>query len=134
MKYKDLLIDYLHKGGMVFSHRLTLLSSNARDASVLRAFRRRGIVTQGQLTATDFARGKKNIEDALVALFVVAAGVDPATDVEEGAILGFESAAKQRLWWADGLSESVFAELFHALVDARLAWKQAPRFPYGMFK
>ncbi|KAK6221373.1 hypothetical protein LQW54_001472 [Pestalotiopsis sp. IQ-011] len=130
MKFSNLLVDYLHKGGMIFAHRLALLGKNSRDAIILRAFRRRGIIVEGEPTTADFARGKKNIEDVLVALFVVAAGVDPATDVEEGAILGFESAVKQRVWWADGLSESVFTELFHSLVGARLAWKQAPRFPF----
>ncbi|KAI4593852.1 hypothetical protein KJ359_008893 [Pestalotiopsis sp. 9143b] len=130
MKFSNLLVDYLHKGGMIFARRLALLGKNSRDAIILRAFRRRGIIVEGEPTTADFARGKKNIEDILVALFVVAAGIDPATDVEEGAILGFESAVKQRVWWADGLSESVFAELLHSLVGARLAWKKAPRFPF----
>lgn len=130
--YEHLLIDYMPKAGMIFTSRFHVLGSGNRDAVVAGVFRSALIIAEGRPTKADFKKGRKNVQDFLVDLFINAAAEELKPLIENGAVLDFESALRDNTWWAVGrIGNSHFAELFHALVDARLAWIQMPRPPFG---
>lgn len=130
--HEDLLIDYLPKAGLIFPARLRLLSNGERDAVVSGAFRAAGLIVASP-TKADLDRGRANVEAALVDLFTNAADEAYKPLIQQGEALDFESTLRENTLWAKGdrLDNSVFAEFFHALVDARLAWKENPGSPFG---
>ncbi|KAI4593851.1 hypothetical protein KJ359_008892 [Pestalotiopsis sp. 9143b] len=133
-RWRDLLIDYLPKAGLIFADRHHVLGNDRRDAAISRAFRSAGIIAQGSRTKDDFRRGKSNVEAFLVDLYFNAANEAYKPLIESGETLVFETILRENTWWAEGdrLGNSIFAEFFHALVDARSAWKNNPRPPFDL--
>lgn len=130
--HEDMLVDYLPKAGLIFPSRLRLLSHSRRDAVVSAVLRAAGMIVASP-TKADLARGRSNVEKYLVELFSNAADEAYKPLIKNGEALDFESTLRENTWWAKGdrIGDSIFAELFHALVNARLAWVENPRFPFS---
>ncbi|KAM0807045.1 hypothetical protein AB5N19_07384 [Seiridium cardinale] len=134
MKFNQLLIDYLPKAGMLYKSTTLLLSRNARDAHLLRALKAANLVGDGKISDDEFKQGKRNVEDAISAIFTTAASPNLVGLLRSGELLDFESKLRESTPWAvaAAVGDSVFTEFLHALVDARHQWRMNPRAPFDV--
>ncbi|KAK9780908.1 hypothetical protein SCAR479_02094 [Seiridium cardinale] len=134
MKFNQLLIDYLPKAGMLYKSNVLVLSRNARDANLLRALKTASLIGDGKVSEEEFKQGKENVKEAIVAIFAAAADPNLIGLIRSGDLLDFESKLRECVPWAvaAAVSDSVFTEFLHALVNARQQWRRYPRAPFDV--
>ncbi|KAK6083129.1 hypothetical protein SCUP234_03957 [Seiridium cupressi] len=134
MKFNQLLIDYLPKAGMLYKSNVLVLSRNARDANLLRALKTASLIGDGKISDEEFKQGKENVKEAIVATFAAAADPNLIGLIRSGDLLDFESKLRESVPWAvaAAVSDSVFTEFLHALVNARQQWRRYPRAPFDV--
>ncbi|KAK6066452.1 hypothetical protein SCUP515_10638, partial [Seiridium cupressi] len=134
MKFNQLLIDYLPKAGMLYKSNVLVLSRNARDANLLRALKTASLIGDGKISDEEFKQGKENVKEAIVAIFAAAADPNVIGLIRSGDLLDFESKLRESVPWAvaAAVSDSVFTEFLHALVNARQQWRRYPRAPFDV--
>lgn len=128
MRTSVFFVDCLPRKGLKLPDKHQFLKRDNQNTQVLRAFISAGVVLLTSNTNTpDNKASKEAVEKALVALFVDAAGPNALALLDTW---DFMSNLQEKTAWAAGLSESIFTQFFHNLVDARKNWRRDPQPPF----
>ncbi|KAI0137625.1 hypothetical protein F4776DRAFT_671026 [Hypoxylon sp. NC0597] len=129
MPRNNFLKEFLPRTGMIFPPASIVLGARRRDVGVMKAFE---VANFAEVRKGPTTMARAAIDQALAETFTLA--VDPRIfkhlRAEGGGLFDFLGALRKAVPWAGRVGEATFIKLCQCLVDARLAWKASPRFPF----